>query len=306
VARKKISQKTSRKDDLDPTKDQFVKRSISIIDWAVERRRHIGVFLGVALLAAVAAIVVDRTVEGRRADASILIGDGLESFFAPLVPPTDELAGGEEEDAEEELSFETAGARATESLKRFEMAVEDQGGSAIGLMSLVGAAASHLELGEVDEAIQKYEQFLEEIGSGKDAWLRANALQGLGHALEQAGKLDDARARYQELAEQSEGRVKLFARYDEARIAQLQGDRTAAAGILKEVIDSITEDGEYDRLDFLFIEAGERLKVLDPEADVPSLPGGGFGGLEGVDPALLQKFLEAQQAAGGGAGGGAP
>jgi tetratricopeptide (TPR) repeat protein len=301
VARKKISQKTRRKDDLDPTKDQFVARSMSFIDWAVERRRHIGVILGVALVAAIGGIVVDRTIEGRRADASLLIGDALESFFAPLVPATDEIAAAEDEDEEERLSYETAGARATESLKRFETAVDDQGNSAIGLMSLVGAAASHLELGEVDEAIEKYERFLAEGGTGETAWLKYNALEGLGHALEQAGRLDDARARYKELAEQSEGRVKLFARYDEARIAQLQGDRAAAADILTEVVDAITEDGEFDRLDFLFIEAGERLKVLDPEADVPSLPGGGFGGMEGIDPALLQKFLEAQQAAGGGA-----
>jgi tetratricopeptide (TPR) repeat protein len=300
VARKKISQKSRRKDELDPNKDEFVTRSISFLDWAVERRRHIGVFLGVALVAAVAAIVVNRVIDSRQAEATALIGDALEAALAPIVPPTDELAPEVEDDEEEELVYESAGARATESLKRFGVAIEDQGGSAIGLMALLGSAAAHMELGEVDQAIEQYQRFLDDGTSADTAWLRPNALEGLGHALEEAGKLDEARARFKELSDQSEGRTRLAALYNEARIVQQQGDKAAATELLQEVIDEITEGGEYDRLDFLFIEGGERLRSLDPEADVPSLPGGGFGGLDGIDPAVLEQLMRAKQQAGGG------
>jgi tetratricopeptide (TPR) repeat protein len=303
VTRKKITQKSKRKDDLDPTKDQFISRSISLLDWAVERRRQIGMILGVGLLAAVAAIIVNRTVESRHQAASSLLGDALDAYFAPVVPPADDAVppaaapGDNEED--DALTYETSGARATESLKRFEQALADQGSSPVGMMAALGAAAAHVDLGENDKAIEKYEQFLEN-GAGEAPWLRPNALEGLGHALEAGGKLDEARARYKELAEQSEGRTQLYARYDEARIATLQQDDEAAVGLLKGVIDEVTADGQYDRLDFLFIEAGERLKQLDSEADVPALPGGGFGGLDGIDPAVLQQLLQAQAQAGGG------
>lgn len=302
VARKKISQKVRRKDELDPTKDQFVSKSISLLDWAVERRRQIGLILGVALLAAVAAILVNRTIEGKRAEASALLGDALEAYLSPLEPAGDEVppppeAEGDDED--EILTYETAGARATESLRRFETAITDQGDSPVGAMALLGAASSHLALGETDRAIEKYEQFLA-AGTVDSPWLRPNALAGLGHALEEAGKLDEARDRYSELADSTEGRTRLAARYDEARIAEQQGDLDAAKQMLKEVVDQITETGKYDRLDFLFLEAGERLKSLDPEADVPSLPGGGFGGLDGIDPATLEQLLRARQAAGAG------
>jgi tetratricopeptide (TPR) repeat protein len=300
VARKKIVQKTRRKDELDPTKDQFVSKSISFLDWAVERRRQILLLLGVALVAAVAAILVNRAIESRRAEASALLGDALDAHLAPLVPPQEgEVPPPADEDEDRDLTYETSGARATESLKKFEIAIEDQGESSLGMMALLGAAAAHVDLGETDEAIAKYEQFLKGAAD-EHPWLRPNALEGLGQALEKAGKLDEARARYRELADSSEGRTRLVARYDEARIAELQGDVDAAKTMLAEIIAEVTEGGEYDRLDFLFVEAGERLKALDPEADVPALPGGGLGGLDGIDPAVLQQLMQAQQAAGGG------
>lgn len=304
MARKKITQKVRRKDDLDPTKDQFITRSISVLDWAVERRRQIGVILGVALVAAVAAILVNRLIEGQRADASALLGDALVAHLAPLEPPRDDEVPppedeGDEGDGDEVLTYETAGARATESLKRFEAAIADQGDTPVGAMGLLGAAASHLALGETDKAIEKYEQFLA-AGAADAPWLRPNALSGLGHSLEEAGKLDEARKRYKELADSAEGRTRLAARYDEARIAQQQGDLDAAKEMLEQVVGEITESGKYDRLDFLFLEAGERLKALDPEAEVPSLPGGGFGGLDGIDPATLEQLMRARQAAGAG------
>jgi tetratricopeptide (TPR) repeat protein len=301
VARKKITQKTRRKDELDPTKDQFVTKSISFLDWAIERRRQILVFFGAAIVFSVAGILINRWIESKRAEASALLGEALDAHLAPLVPPQEgEVPPPEDEGEEDELIYESAGARATESLTRFEAAIEDQGSSPVGLMALLGAAAAHLDLGENDKAIEKYERFLQE-GATDAPWLEPNALEGLGHALERAGKLDEARARYKELADGSEGRTKLVARYDEARIAERQGDEDAAKKMLEEIVGEITEGGEYDRLDFLFIEAGERLKALDPDADVPSLPGGGFGGLEGLDPAMLQQLMQAQQAAGGGA-----
>lgn len=299
MARKKIVTKKSQKDDLDPTKDQFVTRSISVLDWLVDRRRQIGLLLVVALIAAIAGIVIDRLMQSRNEDASALLGKGLEAATAEVVPPRDDEIPAEEDEGER-LTFETRGARATEALKRFDETVKEQGTSVVGRLAELGIADAHFDLGEYDEAIAAYQAFL---ADAKDdvAWLRVNATEGLGHALEAAGKLDEARAKFKELADQETGRVALLARYEEARIANQLEDKNAATELLKEVMKGIVDDTEnsYDRLDYLFVQASDLLLTLDPEADVPSLPGGGFGGLEGIDPALLQQLIRAQQGAGG-------
>jgi len=297
LARKKISAKTSRKDSLDPTKDQFITTTVSAADWAIERRRQIGVILGAALLAAIAGILIHRVLESREAAASASVFEGYEMMMAPLVPAGEEEVPPESEEADVPV-FESASARATESLRRFEEAVEDRGGGTLGAVARLGEADALLELGEHDRAIAAYEEVLGS-SEGEAGWLRANALEGIGSALEAAGRLDEARARFRELAETGGGRAALVGRYEEARIADAQGDDKTAVELLGEVVGEIAESGTYDRLDYLFVQARERLLILDPEADVPALPGGGMGGLEGLDPEMLRKLLEAQGKSGG-------
>ena len=49
----------SRKDDLDPDKDKFVTETLSIAEWAYERRRPIALVLGFALVASLLGIGLD-------------------------------------------------------------------------------------------------------------------------------------------------------------------------------------------------------------------------------------------------------
>ncbi|MFO8072991.1 MAG: hypothetical protein R6V85_14045 [Polyangia bacterium] len=300
MARKKIkSEKPRRKDDLDPNKDEFITRSMSYLDWAVERRRQIGAVLGLALLVAVVAILVNHFVESSRAESSLLLAEVTSGSLAPVTP--DGPPAGLEEQGEEDVSlwFESRKERAEETLKRFEKVAEESGGTVFSTMGRLGAAAAHLDAGENEEAIAEYEKFLE--GAGPElAWLRPNALEGLGHALEAAGKLEEARERFAQLAEESEGRVSLEARYHQARIAYLLEDRAEATELLGEVMDELVEKGDYDRLDYLFVQTGGLLETLDPEAEVPSLPGGRMGGLDNIDPETLERLIEMQKQAGGG------
>jgi hypothetical protein len=295
LARKKIKEKTNRKDDLDPRKDNFIEKSMTAFDWAMNRRRQIGVALGVALLAAVAGIVVSRALESRRAEASAALDGALAAALAPVVRLGDDPELPMEVDEGQPLTFETAAARATETVKRVAGLQEVQGGTAIGAAARLLEAGARLDSGEHEAAIAAYEAFLDEAGSDLD-WLRPNAVEGLGLALEAAGRMEDSRSRFQELARTATGRTVLDAKYNEARLARSLGDNTAAAELLREVISGIV-GGEYDRLDYLFIQAGNLLRAVDPEAHVPSLPGGGMGGF---DPAMLEQLMRAQQAAGGG------
>ncbi|HUT78635.1 MAG TPA: hypothetical protein VM285_13155 [Polyangia bacterium] len=295
MARKKIKEKTNRKDDLDPGKDNFIEKSMSVFDWAMSRRRQLGVALGVALLAAVAGIIVNRVLESRRAEASAMLDEALTAALAPVEHLGDDPESPLEPEKGQPLSFESRAARATETIARATKVEQAEGGSAIGAAARLLEAGARLDLGEHEAAIAAYEAFLDEAGSDLD-WLRPNAMEGLGLALEAAGKSEEARARFQEIGRTATGRTALAAKYNDARLARVLGDNTGAAELLREVMTGIVED-EYDRLDYLFIQAGNLLRAVDPEAHVPSLPGGGMGGF---DPAMLEQLIQAQQAAGGG------
>jgi tetratricopeptide (TPR) repeat protein len=297
VARRKIKQtdKIKRKDDLDPSKDEFVTKTMSALDWAYDRRRPIGLALGLVLLAAVAGIVVDSVMKESRNDASETLSKGLEAAFAPVIPPSEEDDGTPPDAEEDELFFENSKARATETIKRFD-AVPDKDKSGVGVVADLGKASAHLDLGEPDKAAELYQKVL--ASKETPSWLIPQATEGLGFALEAKGDLDGARAKFEELMSKTKGPEANLAKYNVARLAQKQGDKEKAAELFKAVIDSYDER-DQSRLNFFFAQAREHLLQVDPNADVPPLPASGIGGLDGIDPEILQQLLQAR--AGGGA-----
>lgn len=302
MTRKKITVKTDKKDDLDPMKDKFVTRSTSLFTWVVDRRQPIGIGVGALLVVVIGAIAVSSIVDSRRAEASALLDGGFEAYLAPVVPAA-EVPKDLKEKNPDFVFYETRKARAEEVQKRFAKAVAEKAGSPIGEIARLGAAAAHYDLGAFDKAASEYEAFLAAVDDDT-AWLKANALEGLGQALEAQGKVDEAAKRYQELGALGDDTASLVGKYHEARIAARKGDNDGAKKILKGVIDTIKERGQIDALNYSFVAARELLLSLDPAADVPGLPSSGMSGLDGIDPEMLERFLRAQQAAGAGAGGG--
>jgi hypothetical protein len=116
--------------------------------------------------------------------------------------------------------------------------------------------------------------------------------------MEAAGKIDEARARFETLMAESQGEAKKMATYQAARMAQLKGDSAAAAKLLKQVMDMYKGDVKPSRLDMLFVQARTRLLLLDPKAEVPDLPAGGMGAFEGIDPRILEQLMQARGGAG--------
>ena len=256
MARKKITSKKIKKDELDPSKDEFVERSMSFLDWAVDRRKHIGALLAVALVAAVVGIIVNDVREASAAEASASIDKGLEASMAPVVKAPDDQEIPDEVGDDEEMSFNTREARATVSLKLFEETSKQQSGSPIGTIAKLGEAGANFDLGYYDKAIKAYEEFLAATNTDTE-WLRSNALEGLGLALEGAGKLEEARKSFKEMSESDQGRISLMGKYHLGRISEQMGDRNRAGAMYQEVISAFKDDGRFDRLDYLFIEARE-------------------------------------------------
>jgi tetratricopeptide (TPR) repeat protein len=299
VTRKKISVKTDRKDNLDPMKDGFITKSAAIFSWVVDRRQPIGIAAVAALVIVVGVIAVSSLIDSGRAEASALLGRGFEAYLAPVIPAAD-VPKDLKKKAPDFVFYETRKARAEEAQKRFDKAAAAEAGSPIGAIARLGVAASHYDLGAFDKAAAEYEKFLGEADQGS-AWLKANALEGLGQALEAQGKLDEARKRYKELGDLDAGTSSLIGRYHEARIAIQKGETDAAKKLLIGVVGVVKERGQIDALNYVFIASRELLLSIDPKADVPGLPSAGLSGLEGIDPAVLEQLLRSKQAAGAGA-----
>jgi tetratricopeptide (TPR) repeat protein len=291
VSQRKIKSTEKRSQELDPSQDGFISKTTSILDWAYERRRPIGLLIAVALVGSVSGILVHGCFEEQAAKASALMAEGLEASTASVVPADEETAELPKED-DRQLTFDSKKARATETLKRWKKVVAGADAD-IQIAGEIGVATAHFELGEHDKAIQAYEKLLSKKGSALEL-LRPAAIEGLGYALEAAGKIDEAKARFDKLMAESSGEAKKMATYQAARMAQLKGDKATATKLLKEVVDTYKGDNKPSRLDTLFVQARTRLLALDPTAEVPDLPAGGMGAFEGMDPRILQQLMQAR------------
>jgi hypothetical protein len=295
MTRTKIKNKKSKAEDLDPNSDQFIKKSISFMDWAFDHRRPVALLLGITLLASVGFVAGEHYLNKNQSEASLFVAEGLEASVAPVVPPSDDAVPPKVE-KNEVLTFETVKARATETLKRFDNAAEKTD-SSLTSISRLGAAAAHYDLGEYKEAVAGYEAFLN--NSAELEWLRPNAIEGIALALEASGKVDDARARVEALIDHSSESVANMARYQTARLALLKDDKETAVKLLKEVVATYAGDRNVSRQDYVFVRARERLMAIDPTAQAPELPPDIGAGLKGMDPRLIQQLMNAR--AGGGA-----
>ena len=286
----------SKKDDLDPTNDEFISKTTSVFDWAYEHRRPLGLLIAVALIASVGGIIFAKVMEKRRAEESSLVSKGLDAAFAPLKGSAEAMTE-EDDDASNELTFDSVQARAEESLKRWTELVEN-GDPRFKSLGELEKAATLMDLGKYDDAVSSYEAFLKD-GAKVPEWLASQAMEGLGLALEAAGKVDEAKTQFEKWRNESDGPSKTLAAYHAARLAQEKGDKEEAVKLFKEVMDAYKEGNAPGRYDVMFVQARTRLLSLDPKAEVPDLPAGGMGGLEGMDPRILQQLMQAQQSGAG-------
>jgi hypothetical protein len=298
VSRTKISDsKKSRKDDLDPNQDQFIAKTMTVFDWVTEHRRPIIAGVGLIVLGTVVYIAVSAVIEKSHAEKTdVLFGAvkvAMGSVKSASADPT-EAPPASKTASKDELSFDTRATRATQAADKFAKVEQELGGTALGATALLGEAASRYDLGQYDKAIAGYEKFLGQVGDDAD-WLRPAAVEGLAYSYEAAGKLDEAAVKWKEMENAYGGRTALLARYQQARIAERKNDKDRAVAIYKDVIGKLGDQGKPDRFDDLFGQVRERLLALDPKAEVPDMPSS-LGGLDGIDPALLEKLLRAKGA----------
>ena len=124
----------------------------------------------------------------------------------------------------------------------------------------------------------------------------ARALEGLGIALEAAGKADDAQKRFEELKGFDDGSHKDLAEYHLARLKLAKGDRDGAKTILKEVYDRLNAPAEgAPRSRFLKGEVEARLAELDSSL----VPAGGSEAQQFSQEEIQRLIQQLQQQKGG-------
>ncbi|MBN2528714.1 MAG: tetratricopeptide repeat protein [Deltaproteobacteria bacterium] len=285
MARKKIDKREeSNKDNLDPSKDEFIQTSMSILDWAVERRKQIGVLLGTALAVWVGLIVYNHMTESKIQDASKVLAEGLEVTIAPVEANDD--ASAQNKDV---LTYKTVEDRAAEAVKKLDKAIRETAQTPVASAAKLAKAAALVEEGKNDEAIRLYKECLNDSSLSV---FKESMLSALAVAYEAVGNDDEAQKTYQQLADSSSGRIAMWARLGIAAILHRKGEELdKAETMLKAIVEHISENGEPDRNDYLLVQARDTLLAINPEADVPEIPAG-------INPMILQQLLQAQQAGG--------
>jgi tetratricopeptide (TPR) repeat protein len=175
--------------------------------------------------------------------------------------------------------FETEAARQAAALAAYQKAAEARPGKPVEAFARLGEAGVLLEMGKTDEAIASYERVSGSKAAQAHPELRAGALDGRGLALESKGDLAGARRTFEEL-----GALPGFenqALYQQARIAQAQGDLPAAKAALSKLFKALGSPkaaslgGLPERPDFLRERATQLAGVVDPlekDVQVPKPP----------------------------------
>jgi hypothetical protein len=217
-----------------------------------------------------------RGVEARTTDA---LFEGVLAEQGTIGDPKDQGKPDSNGVIEPTPIFETEAARAAAALAAYQKAAEARPGTPVEGFARLGEAGVQLQLGKADEALALYDRVAGSATAQAHAELRAGALDGRGLALELKGDLPGARHAFEEL-----GALPGFenqALYQQARIAQAQGDLPAAKAALSKLFKALgapkvaSLGGLPERPDFLRERATQLAGVVDPlekDVQVPKPP----------------------------------
>lgn len=238
--------------------DKFQTRAGGWFDWAHEHPKEIAIG-GAALLAVI--ILVGVIFGGRKSEsvdpqAGADLSAALELVERPVVPE-----GGEKPQGVTE-TFPTEQAKQEAIVVALTDVRKEHGGTTTATSAALPLADAKYKLGQYDEAIALYDEYLKE--APKNASLRFMALEGRALSLEAKGDLDQAIEAYDRLGSESAS-YKDRALYGKGRLLERQEKwndaRAAYQQLEKDFPDSpVTRMGK------------ERLAALDARHPAPPAP----------------------------------
>ena len=191
--------------------------------------------------------------------------------------------------------FTSQAARNETLMAGYTKIAEQQKDSGLGTLGVLGQAGGHLQQGQWDDAVAKYDAVLKSPLSKADLDVRARATEGKGFALEGKKEWDAALAQFVEFENVDKAFADL-AKYHQARIHAAKGDNEKAKELLvalEKKLQIPTKEGLKQQ--HLRTIANEALRAIDPQSAQKKSP---FGGIDGrPSDEEIRKILEQQMKA---------
>lgn len=244
--------------------DEFVTFTMKVGQWVRDNQRLV-MFAGIAVIVVVVGVALTFQLMGSsRVRSSSSLWQAVATASAPIIDP--------EEAEEEEIPariqhFKTLSERNEAASKALEKVVEGQSDSTAGQVARLGLAGARLSKGDYAGARGLYESFLKNTG-GFDA-LKANAVEGLGYALEGQKNYNEALERFRELEKIDNGVHADLAKYHQARMLEKLNKRDQAAELYRGIVRRAEQATDEMVTDLFVVDRAEdRLEVIDPGSDV--------------------------------------
>ncbi|MBN2193403.1 MAG: hypothetical protein JW751_11360 [Polyangiaceae bacterium] len=182
--------------------------------------------------------------------------------------------------------------RLAQATAAFEKASTTIGRRPLGVLAELGQAGVLLEAGKYDDARAKYDAVKNAARSTKDQEPRGRALEGVGLALEGKKDLDGALKAYQELENLGVDRFTRLALYHRARVHHLKGEDKTAKELVTDLLERLGKPESPMNPGYLRTAARELLLAVDPSTPVNAAEALGDLTAAGADADSLKQRLE--------------
>jgi tetratricopeptide (TPR) repeat protein len=190
-------------------------------------------------------------------EASDLLKKAVTTSLAPIQNPAE---GDIPADPETE-PFDSAQARATAAAKDFNAVASGYPKASVVAWARVGEGKALFELGKYAEARKAFEEAINL--SGRDAFVKYGALEGMGIALKAEKNYQEASKQFQAIAKLADGAYKPYADYYLAQVSLAQGQKDLAIKLLGQLLTSLDRMSPDQRIHFNFVTIEATAKLLE-------------------------------------------
>jgi hypothetical protein len=306
--------------------DVLIKGSGKFATWM---RENVSTVVGVAIagiLGLLGAGVWAWRAEVKDDGASSAITAALDDEDGRIGDPSKEDEADELASKDPRPVFKTEAERRDAAIAKYRDVETKYKGTGAAYLARLEEGSLLLDKGDLDGAIAAYNDTLASPLAAADSEVKGRALEGVGFAYEAKAAadpgtkdkwLEQAAQQFRALENTDVKGFKELGMYDQARIAEEQGNKDKAIELLKSLHGRFAQAGS-DEHPFVYLEqvADDRLGLLDPTAIPPKPKGGGMGGMGGMGgpggggskltEEQIQKILEQMKSQGGAMPPGAP
>lgn len=263
---------------------EAIRASTKVAEYLREQRKVlVGIVAALVLVGGgLAAYFI--TTGHRDREATALLTEGALTATAPL----------EGDPAEAAEVFTSVRSRAESTAERFGEAIAQHPRSPAATWARVGKGTALLQAEDAEGAIEQFEAVLADTDA---VVLRWRALEGLAFAHELREDWDAAAEQFQAMEALDDERIRLQARYHQARLTRLRGDDQGALEALQEVRQTLRDEDAPD-LPYLAEQVDQLIRRIDPTA-IPAAS----GAQPELSPQEMQELMRRLQQEGGAGGG---